>query len=275
MELKYKQEGGMARKVKIAIAQTISKLGDIVYNVEKSERYIRQAAKQHSDIICFPELFITGYNLELLKDNVISSSRKYHQFTYNKISQAAKTNKIHVIASFVDIKDDKSYIMAILFGPDGEEIGHYYKSHGFAMDKKYFEQGTEYPVFQTSFGNIGILVCYDIGFPETARTLCLKGAEIIFIPSAWRIQEEHVWDLNIPSRALENQLFTVGVNRAGHEEDLHLFGRSKVCNPFGQVVFEMDYDTEELGICQIDLDEIKQYRSWGYLVDRRPEIYIL
>lgn len=266
----------MSKKVKIAMAQMTSKLGDIEYNIRKAEDFIKQAAGKGADIICFPELFATGYNMNILKDNIISLSCKYHQIIFDKMSQAAKNNQINLIASFVDIKDDKKpYIMAMLFDRAGEKIGSFYKTHRFNLEKKYFEEGWKYPVFDVDFGKIGILICYDIGFPEAARTLCLKGAEIIFVPSAWRIEDENSWMLNFPSRALENQYFTVGVNRTGHEGNLHLFGRSMICNPLGEIIFQMDYDTDEVSIYEINLDEITKYRSWGYLKDRRPEIYQL
>ncbi len=267
---------GMGKKVKVAMAQMTSKLGDIEYNLKKAEDFIKQAAAKGADIICFPELFATGYNMNILKDNIIDLSRKYYQIIFNRMSQLAKNNQIYLITSFVELIDDeKPYITAIIFDRDGRKVGSFYKTHLFNLEKKYFEKGREYPVFDVDFGKVGILICYDIGFPEAARTLCLKGAEIIFVPSAWRIQDENAWMLNIPSRALENQLFTVGVNRSGREGDLHLFGRSMVCNPMGEIVFQMDYDDDKVSIYDIDLDEIKKSRKWGYLKDRRPEIYQL
>lgn len=266
----------MSRKVKVALGQFTSQLGDVEYNVKKAGEFIAQAAGKGADIICLPELFATGYNLSILGDKVVSLSREYGQFISDKMSKAARDNSIYVISSFGEVNesDNKVYNAAVLYDRSGDKLGSFYKTHAFALEKKYFNEGGQYPVFNTAIGKIGILICYDAGFPEAARTLCLKGAEIIFIPAAWRVEDENAWLLNIPSRALENQLYTVGVNRSGHEGDLHLFGKSMACNPFGEVIIQMDYDSDEIAVCEVDLDEVKKCRSGlGYLADRKPEIY--
>ncbi len=268
----------MSRKVKIALGQITSKVGDVRYNIKKAEEFIARAAAEGADIICLPELFPTGYNLDILRDKAISLSLEYSSFISDSMSKAAKGNGIYIIAPFGEFneKDGKVYNGAALYDRSGKRLGHYYKTHNFSTEKEYFAKGRDYPVFETDIGKIGIIICYDAGFPEAARTLCLKGAEIIFIPAAWRIQDENSWLLNIPSRALENQLYTVGVNRSGHEGDLHLFGKSMVCDPFGNVVMQMGYDLDEVAVMEINLDEIENCRKqYSYLHDRRPGIYRL
>lgn len=268
----------MSIKVKVALGQITSIIGDVKYNVKKAGKFIAQAAGKGADIICLPELFATGYNLSILEDRAVSLSREYEEFISEEMSKAARDNNIYVIAPFGKYKEKENriYNAAVLFDRSGDERGSFYKTHSFYLEKKYFTEGCEYPVFDTDIGKIGIMICYDAGFPEAARTLCLKGAEIIFIPAAWRIQDENAWLLNVPSRALENQLYTVGVNRSGYEGELHLFGKSMVCNPVGEVIMQMDYDSDEISVCEIDLDEIEECRSSaGYLADRKPEIYKL
>jgi len=268
----------MSRKVKVAVGQLTSKLGDVRYNVKKAVQFIAQAADKGADIICLPELFATGYNLSILKDEVLTLSRKYAGFISDELSKAAGDNGIYVIAAYGEINetDNKVYNAAVIFDRNGNKNGSFWKTHAFALEKDYFEVGSQYPIFDLDIGKVGILICYDVGFPEAARTLCLKGAEIIFVPSAWRVEDENAWLLNIPSRALENQLYTVGVNRSGREGDLHLFGKSMVCDPNGRVILQMDYDLDEIALCEIDLDEVEKCRlGWGYLKDRRPDIYQL
>lgn len=268
----------MGRKVKVALGQITSRISDVEYNVKKAVEFIVQAANKGADIICLPELFATGYNLSILEDKVISLSREHAKFICEEMSKAAKDNNIYVIACFGEVNetDNKVYNAAVLYDRSGDKLGSFHKTHAFALEKKYFSDGWQYPVFNTSIGKIGILICYDAGFPEAARTLCLKGAEIIFIPAAWRAQDENSWLLNIPSRALENQLFTIGVNRSGYEGELHLFGKSMACNPYGEVIIQMDYDADKVVVCEIDLDEVEKYRcGGGYLEDRKPEIYQL
>jgi len=265
----------VGRKIKVALGQFTSKIGDISYNVAKAEKFIYQAADNGADIICLPELFATGYNLNILSDSIISLSKENYEFIYKRMSKAAKDNYINLIAPFANLDENNNlYNSAFFFNRNGELLETYNKTHSFGLEKNYFTEGKSLKVFDTDIGKVGILICYDVGFPETARTLCLKGAQMIFIPSAWRIQDENAWNLNIPSRALENSLYTFGINRSGHEGDLHLFGRSKACAPSGEVILQMDYDSDEAAVCEIDLDNIEEIRNRnGYLRDRKTELY--
>lgn len=265
----------MSGKVKIALGQMAAKLGDVEYNVAKAKRFVAQAAEDGADIICLPELFATGYNMALLQQKMVSLSRTYYDYILEEISQSAGKHQIYVIAPVgVPKGSNEVYNGALLFDRNGSCAGRYYKTHAFSLEKEYFAEGNNYQVFATDFGKIGILICYDIGFPEAARNLCLQGAEIIFVPAAWREQDQFAWELNIPSRALENQLFTVGVNRCGTEGDLRFFGRSMICSPMGKVYIQVDCVTEGPVTYQIDLAEIAESRNHiGYLRDRKPEIY--
>lgn len=265
----------MGRPVRVAIAQFESIIGDVEQNIIKAESFIVDASNQAADIICFPELFATGYNLAILKDSIISLSRDYKVSIDSFFSQSAKKHNINIIApiAYTD-NDGKLFNSALLYDRSGKNIGKYNKIHAFNLEKKYFTAGNELPVFKTDFGMVGVIICYDVCFPETARSLTLKGSEIIFVPSAWRIQDENAWNLNIPSRALENQLFTVGVNRCGVEGELVLMGNSMICNPIGEVIARMDYKTSGVLVYQIDLDDVTKWRDqWSYLKDRKPEVY--
>lgn len=266
----------MSKNVKIGIVQFESKLGDVEYNVNKAVNMIREAANKNANIVCLPELFATGYNLNVLKERIVELSIKYYNFTMKEMSKAAKENNVYVIASFGEIRDLPGivYNSSVVFDDKGNKVGSFAKSHLWALDRLYFREGSEYPVFDTKYGKIGIMICYDSGFPEACRSLCLNGAEIVFIPAAWRAEDEDMWDLNVPQRALENILFTVGVNRVGKEEDLHLIGKSKVCNPRGNIIAELPLDKELVQVVTIDLDEINKYRTQiSYLRDRKPQIY--
>lgn len=266
----------MSRKVNIGIIQMESKLGDVKHNVNKAVKYIKEAAEKGANIVCLPELFTTGYNLEILKDRIVELGLEYYDFIMEELSKAAKENKVYVIGGFGEKRDLEGilYNSAVLFDDNGEVVGSFAKSHLWALERFYFREGNEYPVFETKYGKIGIMICYDAGFPESCRSLCLNGAEIVFIPSAWRIQDEDMWDLNNSQRALENILFTVGVNRVGMEENLHLFGKSKICNPRGTIIAELPKDKESIVVKSIDLEDIDKFRNTiTYLKDRKPSIY--
>lgn len=266
----------MSREVNIGLIQFESKLGKVEENVEKAVKMIKEAAEKGANIVCLPELFSTGYNLNILGEDIAKMSIEYYDFTVEEMSKAAKENKVYVLASFGEIREMPGivYNSTLVFDDEGNNIGSFAKSHLWALDRLYFKEGSDYPVFETKYGKIGVAICYDIGFPESIRSLCLKGAEIVFVPAAWRIQDLDMWNLNLPQRALENILFTVGVNRVGFEDDLHLFGKGMVCNPRGHVIANLPQDKELVEVVTIDLDDIDKYRTEiSYLRDRKPEIY--
>lgn len=265
-----------SKKVNIGIIQFESVLGEVEYNVNKAVNLIKEAADKGANIICLPELFSTGYNFNILGEKFNELSLKYYDFTVEKMSQAAKDNEVYLIAPFSEKRELEGilYNSAVVFDDQGEKIGSFAKAHLWAQDRLFFKEGSDFPVFETKYGKFGIAICYDIGFPESCRSLCLNGAEFIFMPAAWRIQDKDMWDLNVPQRALENILFTIGVNRVGFEGDLHMFGNSKICNPRGQIIAELPVDEEVTEVFTIDLNELNKYRTQiSYLRDRKPEIY--
>ena len=266
----------MSRKVNIGIIQMNSKLGDVELNVSRALRFIQEAVEMKANIVCLPELFSTGYNMKILAEKNAEIGIRYYNYIVDRISNTANKNKIFVIAPFSERKDSTNvvYNSAILFDDEGNMCGSYAKTHLYSFERLYFKEGSQIKVFDTKYGKIGIMICYDAGFPEVCRTLCLSGAEIVFIPSAWRIQDEYMWDLNIPQRALENLLFAVGVNGVGIESELHLFGKSKICNPQGNIIIELPKDEEKVVVATINLSDIERFRTEiAYLKDRRPLLY--
>lgn len=266
----------MSKKVSIGIIQMNSGRGEVETNISKAEEMIGEAAEKGSNIICLPELFSTGHHLAYLKEKTNELGMKYFEDTVSAISNAAKKHGVYIIAPFVEEREltGVAYNSALFFNKDGSLAGSMAKTHLWALERFHFKEGSEFPLFETEYGKIGIAICYDIGFPEVARSLCLQGADIIFAPSAWRVEDEDMWDLNLPQRALENILFTVGVNAVYKDEELNLFGKSKVCNPRGKVLKELPRDKEMVEVVEIDLEDIVKYRTEiSYLRDRKPEIY--
>ncbi|MEH7252679.1 nitrilase-related carbon-nitrogen hydrolase [Neobacillus niacini] len=265
------------RKVNIGICQFESELGKPEVNFKKAEEFIKEASEKGADIICFPELFVTGYNFGILGDETVTLSKTFYELACEKFSKWAKQYQIYIIAPFGEVRENEEQIFnsALFFDKQGNLLGNYAKTHLWSAEKKYFKEGDTLPVYDTDFGKLGIIICYDAGFPEVARTLALRGAEIIFVPAAWRIEDKDMWDLNISQRALENICFTVGVNSVGNFKNLHLFGHSKVCNPRGHIINELT-EKEELFMITVDLDEVEAYREQiDYMKDRRSDLYQL
>lgn len=270
----------MDKKIRIGMVQFEGNLGDVHSNVVHARELIGSAAAQGAEIVCLPELFATGYNLSLLAEKTVSLGSVHYEYIVAEMASAAKDNRVYLIAP-AGRKTEMEGILtnsALLFDPDGALTGYFDKSHLWALERLYYREGNAYPVFDIKLQDrsirIGIMICYDAGFPESCRSLALQGAEIVFCPAAWRIQDVDMWDLNLSQRALENLLFVVGVNRFGHEGDLELFGKSKICNPRGRVLKELPMDRESVEVFEIDLMDVERFRTEiPYLRDRKPHIY--
>lgn len=268
----------MERQFKIALVQYHSVLGDLQKNADRAVEMVREAAAKGAKIVCFPEMFNTGYNFQLIGDGFHNCGETIDGHTITRLQKVAKECACYVIAPITLEKKVKGvfYNAAVVIDDEGVVLGDYSKHHLWAAERYYFHAGEDIPVFDTKYGKIGVMICYDAGFPETARVLTLKGAELIFMPSAWRIQDWDMWNLNIPQRALENTLYVAGVNRFGHEDDLYMFGNSKVADWRGRIIAESKEEKEEIVYAEIDLDQLTKARlDIHYLKDRRPDSYKL
>lgn len=268
----------MEKQFKIALVQYQSVLGDLQKNADRAVEMVREAAAKGAKIVCFPEMFNTGYNFQLIGDGFHNCGETIDGHTITRLQKVAKECACYVIAPITLEKKVKGvfYNAAVVIDDEGVVLGDYSKHHLWAAERYYFHAGEDIPVFDTKYGKIGVMICYDAGFPETARVLTLKGAELIFMPSAWRIQDWDMWNLNIPQRALENTLYVAGVNRFGHEDDLYMFGNSKVADWRGRIIAESKEEKEEIVYAEIDLDQLTKARlDIHYLKDRRPDSYKL
>lgn len=262
---------------KITLAQFESKLCDPPANVAKTIPMIRQAGLDGSDMIMFPEMFTTGYELSIVGPRITELAEPVNGPTITALREAAKQAGVYVVVPIALYHDDLPGVpfnSAVLIDREGNVAGVYDKQHLWALERFYFRGGNGTPVFQTDFGTIGIMICYDMGYPEVARMLALQGAQIVLCPSAWCEPDHDVWDINVPARALENTVFLCAVNRYGREQDLYMGGHSKVCDPRGRVVAELPDEGEGVLNVEIDLADVVSNRQTSpYLRDRRPELY--
>lgn len=266
----------MERQFRIGLVQYESVLGDLHKNADRATEMIKEAAENGAKIVCFPEMFNTGYNFQLIGDEFHNYGETIDGYTVSLLQKTARESGCYVIAPITLEKKVKGvfYNAAIVIDDEGNILGEYSKHHLWAAERFYFHAGEDIPVFDTKFGKIGVMICYDAGFPELARILTLKGAELIFMPSAWRVQDWDMWNLNIPQRALENTLYVAAVNRYGHEGDLYMYGNSKVADWRGRIISESKSEKEEIIYADIDLNEVAKARlDIHYLKDRRPDSY--
>jgi len=266
----------LSREITLGLIQMDCRLNDLEYNKNKAVRMITDAAAKGANMVCLPELFSSGYN-----PNAVGW--KWHYFaedgqgrTVQELSRLAQQLKISIIAPMAEKRELPGviYNSAFFIYEDGQVLGSYAKTHLWYTEKNYFRQGDSLRIFETSFGKIGLLICYDILFPELIRQLTLAGAELIFLPSAWRAVEDFIWNTILPARALENTVFLAAVNRIGTDEEIDFFGESCVLDPQGKFLEQGKRNEEDIIIKTINLDELSRFRyDFPYLRDLQPELY--
>lgn len=257
-------------KIRISLIQMDIKLGDPNGNREYGINLINEAVRRGSHIVTLPELWTTGYSLKII-DKV---AEPLNGPTIMQLSNIASNHGIYIIGSFIERKDNKFYNTAPLIGPNGI-IGVYKKIHLFKLmnEDLYFTPGDSFDVYQTNFGKIGIVICYDIRFPELIRSITLKGAKILFVVAEWPHPRMHHWRYLLMARAIENQIFVVATNRVGSDENNKFFGHSMIIDPMGEVLIESG-EVETILTSDIELDEVDNVRSkFPFLNDRKPEFY--
>lgn len=268
--------------MKISAVQISVKIGEVESNVKKAISFSNKAVEQGAKLICLPEMFNTGFFCHTghVDSSFFELAEPITGWTINQFQSFAKQNKVIMVVPFYEsFSPGVFHNSACLIDESGKVIGCYRKTHiawtGTGWEKYYFRQGYEYPVFETSLGKIGILICYDRDFPEAARTLCLKGTEILCIPNGASVSLQETWKCILKTRAYENQVFVMGCCFTGRtDEEHHEFcGNSMIVDPYGNEINSLDRE-EGVLISDIDLDQIKQARIKRFMYrDRRPELY--
>jgi predicted amidohydrolase len=267
----------MVNQIKVALAQMSCRVGDKAHNLRTMATYITEAKKQKADVILFPELSLTGY---VIKDRTYELAETIPGPSTEKIVKLAKENHIHVIHGMIE-KSPKAkgvvYNTAVLTAPDGL-IGNYRKmylpTHSVFEEKRYFRQGYETPMFDTAIGKVGMIICYDIFFPETVRLLRLKGAELIACISASPSIRRNYFEILTAARALENTAYVAYVNLVGIEDGLQFWGGSRIIAPNGRIIAQGKYDEEDMILGTIDYTDIPRTETFvPTLRDLRPELF--
>jgi agmatine deiminase len=254
-------------------------------NLGKAERLIDEAAKQGAHIVCLPELFNSLYFPQEEKAKPLAETIPGE--TTVTLSRVAKRNKIVLVGgSIYEKAGGKCYNTAIVFDEEGGIIGKYRKVHipndPNYYEQSYFDSGTEYRVFTTRYGKIGVLICFDQWYPEPARIMKLSGADIIFYPttigSVRGIDQvegdwHEAWESVQRGHAISNSIVVAAVNRVGREKEMTFWGGSFTYDQFGKLLLRAD-DTEGVFLTTCDLSlgtSIEE--GWGFLRNRKPHTY--
>ncbi|MFQ5910220.1 MAG: carbon-nitrogen hydrolase family protein [Thermoplasmata archaeon] len=227
------------------------------------------------DIVSFPELFTTGYNLDLIGDEIHDLAETIPGETTRRMSQKATEFGVAILGTIVERGDRGGlYDTTFVIDETGELIGKYRKSHLYPSEYSYFEPGNELPVFELTRVTIGTAICFEHAFPQIFTRLALLGAKVVFIPSAVPTGYEYLLNLRTRARAQDNQLLVGAVNRVGREGDVEYCGLSKVVNPRGDVVAEASSNDEEVLVAELDLGMIQKERNQEPVLKcLRPELY--
>ena len=276
-------------KVNIALIQHKC-VEDREKNVETAEGLIREAAEQGAQIICTEELFGGQYFPQTIDVNKYEWAEPIPGPISNRMQSLSEELSVVIIVSLYEYVRDGLYFNTVVVYEDGEYLGKYRKHHipegPQYIEKYYFTEGdTGYPVFKTKYGTIGVLICWDEWFPEPSRILALKGADIVFYPSAIGSEPDNpdldtsqTWMDAIRAHGIHNNMFIAAVNRVGREDSkeghMTFYGRSFISNPWGTIIKEAKTKENEIVMGEVDFAEITRARNvLQFHRDRRPDSY--
>ncbi len=259
-------------------------------NLDRTIARIREAAKGGAQVVCLQELFLTPYFCQKEDASLFKLAEEVPGPTTEILSKVAEEEGCVIIASLFEKRAPGIYHnTTAVIDADGKYLGKYRKMHipddpGF-YEKFYFTPGDlGYKTWETRFGKIGVLICWDQWYPEAARLTALSGAQILFYPTAiaWIPKEkaqygeaQHTaWQTVQRGHAVANGCYVVAVNRVGTEENLEFWGQSFVANPYGQIIAEGPVDQAGVTHVECDLGIIDEVRvNWPFFRDRRIETY--
>lgn len=261
--------------MKVGLYQYAPVFGDIKSNLD---RVATQIASLQCDLLVLPEFAMTGYQF-ISKDEVLSLAEPVPDGpTTSRLADLARSGNMYLVAGLPERRGDQLFNSAVLVGPQGF-VGVYRKTHLFFEETLFFSPGdTGFPVWDIGLARLGILICFDWYYPESARTLALKGADILCHPS--NLILPHCPDAMV-TRCLENRVYAITANRIGQEErggkpPLRFIGKSEIVTPLGEVLHRASDDHPELLLCEIDVQEARRKSLNMYndlWKDRQPHWY--
>ena len=289
----------MSRKRNVTVAAVQMKCSTHVEeNIAKADALVREAAEKGAQIILLPELFERQYFCQERRYEYYEFAKKVNENDAVKhFSALAKELSVVIPVSFYEKDVNRLFNTVAVIDADGSNLGIYRKTHipddHYYQEKFYFTPGdTGFKVFETRFGTVGVGICWDQWFPETARCMAVQGAEILLYPTAigsepiLNVDSSGHWRRVMQGHAAANLIPVAAANRIGTEtvtpceenggqsSSLTFYGSSFIADATGELVASAGRDTEEILYASFDLDALSEERfSWGLFRDRRPETY--
>jgi N-carbamoylputrescine amidase len=260
---------------------------DIRQNIDKAASMVQQAAADGAHIVCLQELFASRYFPQVVDVKNYGLARSLPDESVAVMQKIAAAKKLTIIVPVYECaRPGINFNTAVIIDADGSIAGKFRKVHipegPQYLEKYYFTPGDlGYPVFQTAYATIGVGICWDEWFPEVARILGIKGAQIIFYPSAIGSEPDRpeyssqaAWETVIKSHGIANALFIAALNRVGREDEMRFYGGSFISNPFGDVLARGDNQSDQVVAAELDFNQIREFRDlFHFYRDRRPETY--
>jgi N-carbamoylputrescine amidase len=253
--------------------------------IDKHVKMIADAAGQGAQVVGLQEIFHGPYFCAEQDPKWYATAEPEDGPTVSRMREVAREHGVVLIVPWYEEEQPGVYYnTACVIERDGTIVGKYRKTHipqvgPCFWEKFYFKPGNlGYPVWETSAGRLGLIICYDRHFPEVARELGLKGAELVFNPSATvESLSRYLWELEQPAHAVANGFWIAASNRVGVEAPLNqnkFYGSSYFCSPRGKIIAQASDSEDEVLVADLDLDEIREVRNtWQFFRDRRPETY--
>ncbi len=283
-------------KFRVGLVQ-MSMSADPQANLDKAAARIEEAANRGAQVVCLPELYRSRYFCQREDQTLFDLAETVPGPSTERLGSAARKAGVAVIVPLFERRAPGLYHnSAVVLDADGSRLGIYRKMHipddPAFYEKFYFTPGDlGFRAFDTRFGRVGTLICWDQWYPEGARLTALQGAAVLFYPTAigWHPAEKaqygaaqrDAWRTVQRGHAIANGCFVAAVNRVGHEPSptpggagLEFWGTSFLCDPFGVVVAEASTEAEEILVAEVDLGRIEEVRrNWPFLRDRRIDAY--
>jgi predicted amidohydrolase len=262
--------------MRVALAQMRSVAGDKERNVARAVEFVARAAKGGADLVVLPEFFNVEYFAQYRDYKYLDYAESLDGLSLRAVATTAAEHRIWTVATVLEVRRPGAYYdTAVLIDRDGTPRGEYRKTHPaavYSLEKIYFRFGSKFPIFDVEGWPVGIMICYDTFFPEVARTLALRGAELIIAPFA--APKHPIWREMLVMRAFENGCYVAACNKVGIEGDWTFSGESMVTGPGGQVLAVASATDDDLVFADIDRDEVTaSRRRYPMFRDRRPDLY--
>ncbi|MFC0560359.1 carbon-nitrogen hydrolase family protein [Halalkalibacter alkalisediminis] len=258
----------------IAGIQAEFSVGDIDDNLKKIREFVKESLTLNPDVklLLFPELAATGY---FLTEHLYEVAEKQGGPIELEMAKLAREYHVHLAYGYVEKGEENILYNSLKFiDTSGNSLGNYRKIHLTCLEKAYFSAGNEIVIVDTTMGKVGLMICWDLAFPELARELAKKGADLLLAPSAWEVPYDRPYHHFGRARAIDNSLFLMTINHIGSSQELTFFGGSCVYGPNGECL-TMASDQEEILITAINQKWRKELKKTFFtmLEERRTDVY--